>query len=46
MIRFQNLTDLTELASLAAGRAARCAFVPLRLAGGDGSPIRAYGWTD
>ena len=42
----ENLTNLTELTSLAAGRAARCAFVPLRLAAGDGSPIRAYGWTD
>ena len=42
----ENLTNLTQLASVAAGRALRCAFVPLRLAGGDGSPIRAYGWTD
>ncbi len=42
----ENLTNLNELARLAAGRPARCAFVPLRLAGGDGSPLRAYGWTD
>jgi len=42
----ENLTGLTELAGLAAGAAIRCAFVPLRLAGGDGSPIRAYAMVD
>ena len=42
----ENLTRLDELASLAGDRLAHCAFVPLRLAGGDGSPIRAYGWID
>ena len=42
----ENLRRLSEFSILAAGRTAHCAFVPLRLAGGDGSPIRAYGWTD
>ncbi len=36
--------NLTGLAALAVGRAYRCAFVPLSLTGGDGSPIRAYAW--
>jgi kynurenine formamidase len=37
----ENLTDLGELP---AGRLHRCAFVPLKLAACDGSPIRAYAW--
>jgi kynurenine formamidase len=38
--------NLTNLGALAAGRAHRCAFVPLRLLGADGSPVRAFAWTD
>lgn len=38
--------NLTGLGALAAGRPYRCAFVPLNVAGGDGSPIRAYARTD
>jgi len=38
----ENLTNLGELPG---GALHRCAFVPLKLAGGDGSPIRAYAWT-
>ena len=37
--------NLTKLEELAAGRAHRCAFVPLRLAGADGSPVRAFAWS-
>jgi kynurenine formamidase len=37
--------NLTNLAVLDAGQVLRCAFVPLKLAAGDGSPIRAYAWT-
>jgi arylformamidase len=37
--------NLTRLEELAAGRAHRCAFVPLRLAGADGSPVRAFAWS-
>lgn len=36
--------NLTNLDCLPAARALRCAFAPLRLAGGDGSPVRAYAW--
>jgi arylformamidase len=36
--------NLTHLDRLVTGRAYRCAFVPLRIDGGDGSPIRAYAW--
>jgi len=38
--------NLTGLGALAAGRPYRCAFVPLNVAGGDGSPIRAYAQID
>lgn len=38
--------NLTGLAALEAGRPHRCAFVPLKLDGADGSPIRAYAFTD
>ena len=34
--------NLTRLEALAPGRPCTCAFVPLRLEGADGSPIRAY----
>jgi len=34
--------NLTHLERLEGGRPYRCAFVPLRIAGGDGSPVRAY----
>ena len=34
--------NLTRLEELEPGRPATCAFVPLRLEGADGSPIRAY----
>lgn len=37
--------NLTGLAALTPGRPCRCAFVPLKIDGGDGSPIRAYAWT-
>jgi arylformamidase len=36
--------NLTNLGALAAGRPYRCAFVPLRLSGADGSPVRAFAW--
>lgn len=36
--------NLINLAALTPGRPCRCAFVPLRIDGGDGSPIRAYAW--
>jgi arylformamidase len=39
----ENLIGLDELD---AGRPYRCAFVPLNVAGGDGSPIRAYAQID
>lgn len=38
--------NLTGLAALAPGRPHTCAFVPLKLAGADGSPIRAYAFSD
>jgi kynurenine formamidase len=38
--------NLTNLGALDAGRAYRCAFVPLKLLGADGSPVRAFAWTD
>jgi arylformamidase len=38
--------NLTGLAALETGRPYRCSFVPLRVAGGDGSPIRAYAETE
>jgi len=38
--------NLTGLYALDAGRPYRCAFVPLNVAGGDGSPIRAYAQID
>lgn len=38
--------NLAGLGALAAGRPYRCAFVPLNVAGGDGSPIRAYAQID
>ena len=38
--------NLTGLGRLDAGRPYRCAFVPLKVAGGDGSPIRAYAQID
>jgi kynurenine formamidase len=38
--------NLTGLAALAPGRPYTCAFVPLKLAAADGSPIRAYALTD
>lgn len=38
--------NLTNLDALDAGRAYRCAFVPLKLLGADGSPVRAFAWTD
>jgi kynurenine formamidase len=37
--------NLTCLDRLEAGRPYRCAFVPLRIDGGDGSPIRAFAWS-
>jgi arylformamidase len=37
----ENLTNLGELEG---GKSYTCAFVPLKLAGCDGSPIRAYAW--
>ncbi|MBN2205012.1 MAG: cyclase family protein [Thermoleophilia bacterium] len=37
--------NLTGLDRLEAGRPYRCAFVPLRIEGGDGSPIRAFAWS-
>jgi arylformamidase len=36
--------NLTNLAALPGGTLFQCAFVPLKLAGCDGSPIRAYAW--
>jgi arylformamidase len=36
--------NLTNLAALSGGVLYQCAFVPLKLAGCDGSPIRAYAW--
>jgi kynurenine formamidase len=38
--------NLTGLEQLEPGRLYRCAFVPLRLAGLDGSPIRAIAWDE
>ena len=38
--------NLTGLERLEPGRLYRCAFVPLRLAGLDGSPIRAIAWDE
>jgi arylformamidase len=38
--------NLTRLDALQPGRPYTCAFVPLRLEGADGSPIRAYAFTD
>ena len=38
--------NLVGLGALAAGRPYCCAFVPLNVAGGDGSPIRAYARID
>lgn len=38
--------NLTNLKSLSPGHVFQCAFVPLKLADGDGSPIRAYAWAD
>jgi arylformamidase len=38
--------NLTNLERLPVARALRCAFVPLKLADGDGSPVRAYAWDD
>lgn len=38
--------NLIGLGALDAGRPYRCAFVPLNVARGDGSPIRAYAQTD
>jgi arylformamidase len=38
--------NLTGLGALDAGRPYRCSFVPLNVAGGDGSPIRAYAETE
>ena len=38
--------NLTGLGALAADRPYHCAFVPLNVADGDGSPIRAYAQTD
>jgi kynurenine formamidase len=37
--------NLTNLSRLSPGQVFQCAFVPLKLAAGDGSPIRAYAWT-
>jgi arylformamidase len=37
--------NLTNLAALEAGRRHRCAFIPLRLGGADGSPVRAFAWS-
>ena len=37
--------NLTGLGALAPGRPYTCAFVPLRLEGADGSPVRAYAFT-
>ena len=42
----ENLANLTDLARSVTGHTVRCAFVPLRLAGIDGSPIRAFAWTE
>jgi arylformamidase len=36
--------NLTNLGVLDGGRAYRCAFVPLKLLGADGSPVRAFAW--
>jgi len=36
--------NLTGLDRLPAARVLHCAFVPLKLAAGDGSPVRAYAW--
>ncbi len=36
--------NLVGLERLEGARAYRCAFVPLRIEGGDGSPIRAFAW--
>jgi arylformamidase len=36
--------NLTNVDRLPVARALRCAFVPLKLADGDGSPVRAYAW--
>ena len=36
--------NLTDLGALPTGRLLPCAFVPLKLGGCDGSPIRAYAW--
>jgi kynurenine formamidase len=36
--------NLTNLSRLSPGQMVQCAFVPLKLAAGDGSPIRAYAW--
>jgi kynurenine formamidase len=38
--------NLTNLAALPAGRPFRCVFLPLRLTGADGSPIRACAFVD
>jgi arylformamidase len=38
--------NLTGLEALESGRSYLCAFVPLRLDGADGSPIRAYAFAD
>jgi arylformamidase len=38
--------NLTGLGALDGGRLYRCSFVPLNVAGGDGSPIRAYAEID
>lgn len=38
--------NLTGLSALSPGRPYTCAFVPLRLAGADGSPIRAYAFVE
>jgi arylformamidase len=38
--------NLTGLGTLTAGRPYRCTFVPLKVAGGDGSPIRAFAEID
>jgi arylformamidase len=37
--------NLTNLSRLNPGQIYQCAFVPLKLAASDGSPIRAYAWT-
>ena len=38
--------NLTNLDRLPAAQPLRCSFVPLKLARGDGSPVRAYAWLD